>query len=309
MSRPRLRVLLIGLIMGAADAVPGVSGGTVALVAGIYDRLVAALTAIDHRLLIGVVRGAGGRAPVGARERVREADLPFLVILGVGVAVSIVTVTRVIAAGIATAPTPTFGVFTGLIAGSGWALRAELRLRPPAVGLVTLAACVLAVGVSILSTRPLAGGLGLVFLSGLLAVSATILPGISGSLILLVLGQYTRLAGSLATVVDAVVLRPVAGVWEAATTVLTFLVGAAVGLGIMARIIAWAIAHYRSATASVLIALVVGATAAPVYRASAALGHSWDPAALAVFGTLASGGFAVVLLIDRAVGLTALSEG
>jgi putative membrane protein len=310
MSRPRLRVFLIGLLIGAADAVPGVSGGTVALVAGIYDRLIAALSAIDHHLLARLVGADRPRSLDALATQLRGADVPFLIVLGLGVLVSIVTVTRIIAAGITLAPTPTFGIFAGLIAGSGWALRGELQLRPAPVGAVTVIACLAAVGVSVLSTRPLSDGLLIIFLSGVLAVSATILPGISGSLILLVLGQYTQLAGSLATVVDAVLLlRPLEGVRAAAVTVVIFLAGATVGLAIMVRIIARAIARNRSATASVLIALVIGATAAPVYRASAALGHRWDPIAVGVFGAVAVVGFLAVLLIDRTVGLQALSDG
>ena len=308
MSRPRVRILLVGLAMGAADAVPGVSGGTVALVAGIYDRLVTALSAIDRGLLGRLLGAIRRRSPGSIADVLRDADLPFLVLLGAGVAGSIITLTRLIAAGIATAPTPTFGVFTGLIAGSGWVLRRELRVRPPLVGLVTVGACVAAVGMSVLGSRPLADGLGVVFLSGMLAVSATILPGISGSLILLVLGQYTRLAGSLATVVDAVLLRPVEGLRDAGVTVVVFLAGAAIGLGIMVRIIAWAIARHRSATASVLIALVIGATAAPVYRASVAVGHTWGTQTLVAFVGAALIGFVLVVLIDRAVGLHALSD-
>jgi len=308
MSRPRVRILLVGLAMGAADAVPGVSGGTVALVTGIYDRLVTALSAIDHRLLLRFFAAIRRRSPTRFADVVRDGDLRFLVLLGAGIAGSIITVTRVIAAGIASAPIPTFGLFSGLIAGSGWVLRRELRLRPPLVGVVTIGACIAAVGTSVLGTRPLADGTSVVFLSGMLAVSATILPGISGSLILLVLGQYTLLAGSLATVVDAALLRPVVGVRDAGVTVLVFLAGAAIGLGIMVRLIAWAIDRYRSATASVLIALVVGATAAPVYRASVAVDHTWDNQTLGVFVGVALIGFVLILVIDRVVGLHALSD-
>mgnify|MGYP002760218576 FL=1 len=310
MLPPRLRIFLIGLIMGAADAVPGVSGGTVALVAGIYDRLITGLSAIDHRLLIGLIDAARQRSAGALLERGRAAQLPFLLILGMGVAVSIAAVTRLIATGITTAPIPTFGLFAGLIGGSGWALRGELRLRPASVGVASAAACAGAVGVSVAGSQPLTDGMLMVFVSGLLAVSATILPGISGSLILLVLGQYTSLAGSLATVIDAwVLLRPVTEVRPAALTVLTFLAGAAIGLAIMVRIIAWAITRYRSATASVLIALVIGATAAPVYRASLAVGHQWEPTSILTFGIAAMMGVLTVVTIDREVGLTALSDG
>mgnify|MGYP000255700829 CR=1 FL=1 len=310
MSQSRLRVFLIGLIMGAADAVPGVSGGTVALVTGIYDRLITGLSAIDHRLLIGLITAARHRSMGALLNCARAAELPFLLLLGTGVAVSIATVTRLIAAGITTAPIPTFGLFAGLIGGSGWALRGELQLRPAPTGVLSLAACGAAIAVSVVSTQPLTDGTHIVFLSGLLAVSATILPGISGSLILLVLGQYTVLAGSLATVIDAWVLfRPVTDVRDAAVTVVVFLTGAVIGLAIMVRIIARAITHYRSATASVLIALVIGATAAPVYRASLAIGHQWDTLSALVFGIAATLGVLVVLLADREVGLAALSDG
>jgi len=310
MPPSRLRVFLIGLIMGAADAVPGVSGGTVALVAGIYDRLITGLSAIDHRLLIGLIAAARHRSVGAIIAHGRAAELPFLFMLGTGVAVGIATVTRLIATGIATAPIPTFGLFAGLIGGSGWALRGELKLRPASVGVLSAAACGAAIAVSVASTQPLTGGTLIVFLSGLLAVSATILPGISGSLILLVLGQYTLLAGSLATVIDAwILLRPVTEVRAAAFTVVVFLAGAVIGLAIMVRIIAWAITRYRSATASVLVALVIGATAAPVYRASLTVGHQWDPASILSFGLAATLGVLVVLLTDREVGLTALSDG
>lgn len=121
-----LVVYLKGVSMGAADAVPGVSGGTIALITGIYERLIGAVTSITpgriKRVLAGVVPGNRDDAIAA----MREVDIGFLLTLGAGIATAIVTIMRVLEIAIEQQPVPTFGFFFGLIAASAVVLYAQV---------------------------------------------------------------------------------------------------------------------------------------------------------------------------------------
>ena len=94
--RELLSIYLKGMFMGASDAVPGVSGGTIALITGIYDRLISAIAAADPRVLVDLLRPHDAESRSRVAEMLVEMDLPFLLTLGAGIATAIVTVARVV---------------------------------------------------------------------------------------------------------------------------------------------------------------------------------------------------------------------
>lgn len=153
-------------------------------------------------------------------------------------------------------------------------------------------------GVSTAATD--SGGLALVFFAGMVGVSAMILPGISGSLLLIILGQYTRMSTALSEFVDALIALVTGGPTEDVTTtavpVVTFIVGGLVGLFTIARVVRRALDYNRRATLAFLVALVVGALRAPVVEVQEKVGFSTD--VLIAFVAAGAVGAVFLLVLD-----------
>ncbi|MEF8841420.1 MAG: DUF368 domain-containing protein [Haloarculaceae archaeon] len=294
-------IYLRGVAMGAADAVPGVSGGTIALVTGIYERLVTAITDLEPGLLSLLPRlhTASGRAEL--RRELAAMDLGFLVVLGLGVLTALVTVSRVLEVALEEFTALTFAFFFGLILASAVVLYGEVAVDTPrraTAALVGFLAGVVLTGelTAVLPTSPVVA-----LLAGGIAVSAMILPGISGSFLLLVLGQYGYAVRSLSGFTDAVVAVDVAGLRTHGTVVLAFGIGGVAGLLTIARVIEYALDHHRAATVAFLVSLMVGALRLPVERVLASTG-ALDAEAVVGLVLAAVIGGALVIGVDRATG-------
>ena len=226
--------------MGAADVVPGVSGGTVALLLGIYDRLVgqiAQLSAAAGQVLRGRVR-------LGLAA-VRRADWSFLVALLAGIAVAVVGLVEVVRWLIDEQPVGLSAAFFGLVAMTVVTTRREVsRWRG---GLVVVAVAVAAAVFVLLGVR--AGSVAdpsavVIVGAGALAICAMILPGISGAFVLLLLGLYDPIT-------EAVSERNVG-------TVVLFGLGAVLGLAVFSRLLQRLLDRWRDALIAVLMGLMVG---------------------------------------------------
>ena len=296
-------VYLKGIAMGAADTVPGVSGGTIALITGIYERLITAIAALDPRLL-GALRGihrARGRAELW--ETIRRIDLPFLVVLGLGVVTSVVTLSRFMHAAIVSAPATTYAFFFGLIAASAVVLYRELSFE----GVPTVAGGVVGLILGFLVAGGSAGsavvpGLPIVFVVGAVAITAMVLPGVSGAFILILLGQYEYLTGVLTSFVDQLLATVTGGgtdgLFSLAGVVVTFCVGAVIGLLSVAHAIRWALEHYRTATYVFLVSLMVGSLRLPIIEVRESIG-TWTPTAVLSVGGAVLIGAGAVLALDH----------
>lgn len=300
--RTWLSIYLKGVFMGAADSVPGVSGGTIALITGIYERLVDAIAGVDIGFVSALARvhTAEGRADLATQ--LRELDLPFLLVLGAGIATAVVTVTRAMLYGIENYPAATYAFFFGLIAASAVVLYDHVSLATPG----RLAAGVLGFGLAFLVSSETAGSVShaplVLFVAGAIAVCAMILPGISGAFLLLLLGQYDYMSEALKGFVDGLLglLRggSLDAVLEPGAAVVTFVAGAAVGLLTVSHAVSWALDNYRAATLTFLVSLMVGALRYPaekiVANAAGAGALNWAlVAAVAVIGG------AAVVLVDH----------
>ena len=238
-----------GFLMGAADVVPGVSGGTVALVLNFYERLVGSVKAGSSAL------GRFARLEVrGGLEWLGRVDWVFLIPLLAGIALAIVTLASLIETQLHDHPVEVAGLFLGLVASSVLVAWRHLRERD-----VTHLGVMVAVGVLLFVVLGLRGGTSedsvsqasdpavwAFFLSGAIAICAMILPGISGSLILVMLGMY-------GPVLDAVTDREIGllGV---------FVVGATVGLALFSQLLHWALARHHDTVMAALIGLMLGST-------------------------------------------------
>lgn len=231
-------IFLRGAAMGTADLVPGVSGGTVALITGIYPRLLAAVTAADAAAVRLLLKGQW----LGLW---RHVDGAFLLPLMLGIGSAIFALASTLKLLLETQPLLVWSFFCGLVLLSSLALiRTEMTKLTPMVGLMFL------MGVVIMLTLGLGTGisfpqhLGGFFVAGLLGICAMILPGISGSFILLLLGMY----GPIITAVADRELLPL----------LVFAVGCAVGLLTFSRFLTFVLARARVATLALLVGFLLG---------------------------------------------------
>jgi len=291
-------VYLKGAAMGAADSVPGVSGGTIALITGIYERLIAALTALDPDVLRHLPDADTSEGRQRILQDLRRMDTLFLVVLGLGVATSIVTVSRFVHAALEVARPQTFAFFFGLIAASAVVLYEHLSVRTP----LEIGAAIVGFGLAFLLSGASAGGGGLghslpvVFGAGAIAVSATVLPGISGALILLLLGQYEYLTGELTGFVDALLALGGDGLFSGFLVVATFLAGAVVGVVTIAHGVKRALERHREATIAFLVSLMVGSLRLPAVEAVDGADLMAFAEVTTVLGAALAGAVAVLLL-------------
>jgi len=270
-GRAWLVVYLKGAAMGAADAVPGVSGGTIALITGIYERLVGAIAALDPAEALGLLALVPRLGQQDAREELWEAlvgmDVPFLLLLGVGVLTSVITVANIVHVAINDAPGVTFAFFFGLIAASVVVLFGEVSVATPGRIAAAVAGFVFAFVVSAQGqANVLPSGLPIMFVAGAIAICAMVLPGVSGSLILITLGKYETMTTAVSEATDALFAGDTAASVDPLSVLVVFSVGALVGLLSFARVVKWALDSYRAATLTFLVALMAGALRAPAIR-------------------------------------------
>ena len=233
-----LRVALIGFLMGCADVVPGVSGGTIAFICGIYERLLNGIKTFDitalRLLLKGDFKGIWARIP-----------FVFFISLGLGLITAIATLAKVLSHLMANHPAALWSFFFGLVLGSIVLLARQTWSWKP-LDWVTFAAfglgTYLLVGLSVFHTPP---GLGFTFLAGAIAICAMILPGISGSYLLVIMGKYQD-------VLDAVNNRDI-------VTLGVFCLGIATGILSFVRVVSWLLKHYRHITLIALTGVMAGA--------------------------------------------------
>ena len=246
-----------GACMGAADVIPGVSGGTIAFIMGIYDRFVGAIASINAEAVKLLLRGR-------FRDFWKHIDGGFLLSLILGIGVSVISLAGLMQMLLSDFPIQTWAFFFGLIVASsifilrgisGWAWRDGGFL---ALGVV------LGVVICTLSPTRTPDALWFIFLSGAIAICAMILPGISGSFILLILGKYQYIMGVITSLVGnigALWGSPEASsalFWESLAVMAVFGVGAVVGILGFSKFLHWLLARWNKETLIVLAGFIIG---------------------------------------------------
>ncbi len=234
-------IYIRGIAMGAADIVPGVSGGTIALIAGIYERLINAISSIGPSLW-RVFRQDGGIKGLVAVWR--QVDATFLLCLLLGIVTSFATLAGIIKHLLDNEPLLIWSFFFGLVAATVVILLTEIKRWNLARAALFGIGLVLAVTVSslpILNTTP---SLPYMFFAGAIAICAMILPGVSGSFILLLLGAYNAILEAVSTM--------------NLTVIFTVMAGMATGLLLFTRILKWLLSHYYHATLALLTGFIAG---------------------------------------------------
>lgn len=231
-------LFLKGVAMGAADVVPGVSGGTIAFIAGIYDELLGSISSIARPKTLSVLFKQG---PVAFWQ---HCNATFLMVLFTGVGLSIFSLAHVISYLLEQYPILLWAFFFGLIIASIVHVSKQLSrfATPEAIGVAVGALVVLWIASIQPSTPP--EGLWFVFVAGAIAICAMILPGISGSFLLLLMGMYEVVITAIKDLHLSVLL--------------TFIAGTGIGLLSFSHVLVWLLKHYHRITFSVLIGFLLG---------------------------------------------------
>jgi putative membrane protein len=238
-----------GLLMGSADIVPGVSGGTVALILGIYTRLVGAISRFDTRLIALVARGK-------LHDAALRVDLRFLFALGLGVVTGIASFATLMHHFLEHYLSYTMAAFFGLILASSWLVARMVRretawsyLGAVVIGIVGASVALAIVTQHSLGPRP---GNVYTFGCGAIAICAMILPGISGAYILVLLGKYSEITGIIKDVVHLDVT------YQGLITLGVFALGCGVGLVLFSKFLRWLLARWKAETISLLCGFMIG---------------------------------------------------
>ncbi|MFA7198967.1 MAG: DUF368 domain-containing protein [Methanoculleus sp.] len=244
--RPDLRehagIYLRGLMMGACDIIPGVSGGTIALITGIYERLISAVGSIDPASIKHLIRGDFA----SLRADLEKIDIPFLIVLLAGIGTAFLAMSRLVLLLLTDHAVETYSFFLGLIIASAVVIFLEIRSPNAAI----LGYLVVGIGAGYLI-----GGLGefdlghslpILFLTGMMALCAMILPGISGAYITLVLNQYEFMLAALRAL--------------ALPEIIAYIAGGVTGLLLFTKALKYLLKTYPGAMLALLTGLMLGSS-------------------------------------------------
>ena len=252
-----ISIAIKGACMGAADVIPGVSGGTIAFIMGIYDQFVGSIAKIDSEAVRMLFRGQ-------FRKFWEHINGGFLLSLVTGIGLSVVCLAGLMQMLLRDYPIQTWAFFFGLIIASsifilrgisGWRIREVLFI---------ISGIILGVTVCTLSPTQTPDALWFVFISGAIAICAMILPGISGSFILLILGKYQFIMQSITSVVGNVgALWGSSGAdsaifWDGFAVLVVFMTGAVTGILGFSKFLHWLLARWHKETLIVLAGFIIG---------------------------------------------------
>lgn len=276
-----LLTILNGFFMGLADSVPGISGGTIALILGIYEQLISSISFFFSNLL-------------KIRKLVRSNEFKFLVKLVVGIAIGILLSLKTIDFLIKNYESSIFSFFTGLIIASVFvvtrrvlrdqkqknigSLPRESKSRKRNIMFLTLFVVLgFLFGFLISSLDFIINNhsLFMIFFSGIFAISAMILPGISGAYILVLLNQYSYIVNAVSDIHLSIIL--------------VFIVGCILGLAMMSKFLKYLLSKHYEKTMFFLIGLMIGGLKSPIANINNSI-------SLLIFGTI---GFFLIILLDR----------
>lgn len=232
-----LRIYLTGFAMGCADIVPGVSGGTIAFISGIYETLINAIKSFNLEAIRKALKfDIGGF--------IDHTALRFLISLALGIGTAVLLLASFLDHQLETQPTFVFAFFGGLIVASILAIGITVKWSLNATIAFFITAVVAFIVVSLPQTGEGDHSTITLFLSGAIAICAMILPGISGSFILLILGQYEYVLGAVKEFNFGVII-PVA-------------LGCVVGIIIFSRLLSWLLKNYGNVTVAALTGFMLG---------------------------------------------------
>ncbi|RRQ48942.1 DUF368 domain-containing protein [Maribacter algicola] len=230
-------ITLKGMAMGAADVVPGVSGGTIAFISGIYEELITAINNIN----LGLLKTWRTN---GFKSVWKIVNGNFLLALFTGIFISLFSLATLVSWLLDNQPVLLWSFFFGLVLASVFFVGKEIKQWNLGIVFSLIMGALVAFYITTLPPSDNIESLPYLFISGALAVCAMILPGISGAFILVLLGSYK-------TILDAVHSRDFA-------VIITVALGAVFGLLSFARLLKWMFTHYKNITLAILTGFILG---------------------------------------------------
>lgn len=290
-SHSSIELFLKGVLMGLADIVPGVSGGTIALITGIYEDLILAINSVKPTKLIN---NLFKRDFEGLKSSIRKIKTSFLITLGLGIIISFLLASKLILIALDVFPVYTFSFFFGLILFSAIKIykriESEKRVLTSSFLVIGSLIAYLITGIEKLG---LIHTPAVIFLSGAIAILAMILPGVSGSFMLLMIGQYEYMLSVLHNLSSKF------------TEAIIFILGALISLFAFTNLLSLILEKYEKSTLSFLTGLMLGALRLPgskifyaetTYRG---INFSWNKTTLLITLLAFIAGSLVVFLIEE----------
>ena len=233
-----IKLFFKGVFMGIADAIPGISGGTIALLLGIYEELISTISGLNFSLITKLKNN-------GFKSFWESLNGNFLITLVLGIGISLILFVKISANLLTSHPLYVWSFFLGLILATVYVIYKLIE----SWNLVNIISTLLMIAFSIILTSDSLNisddtNLFYILICGIIASSAMILPGISGSLILVILGVYKILVEALDNL-DVKIIS-------------SFIVGALIGVISFSKILKWLFKNYKSLAYSIILGLVIG---------------------------------------------------
>ncbi|MBD77680.1 MAG: DUF368 domain-containing protein [Crocinitomicaceae bacterium] len=242
---------LKGIGMGAADVVPGVSGGTIAFISGIYEELIGSIKALEPRLIKVLFKE-------GLPAFWKAVNGNFLASIFIGIGISIVSLAKLIKFLLTDYPIQLWSFFFGLIIASTWMVGKKVTKWDIKSIVGLLGGLVIAYYITVATPAEAGGSLLYIFICGCIAISAMILPGISGSFILILLGAYATVLGAVSSIIDALKASDMPAVIDNGTIIAVFAVGCVVGLIAFSHVLTFMFKKFHNQTIAVLTGFMIG---------------------------------------------------
>lgn len=236
-TKDHLLLVLKGIAMGAADVVPGVSGGTIAFIVGIYEELINSIKSINVNALKLFFTGR-------IAEFWKAVNGNFLISVLIGIGISIFSLAKGIGYLLQTHPIMVWSFFFGLVVASTVYVSRNIKRWTPGTVIAAIAGTVTAFYITVISPAEANTSWLFIFISGAIAICAMILPGISGSFILVLLGMYGFILDSVSSLNIAVMS--------------VFIAGAAIGIISFSNLLSWLLKTYHNFTIALLAGFMVG---------------------------------------------------
>ena len=232
-----LLVALKGAAMGAANVIPGVSGGTIAFITGIYERLINAIKSCGPKALKLLL----GRK---FKEFAKHIDLWFLMAIAIGAGLTIWKLADILESAFKDHPIPTWAFFFGLVLASIWGVAKMVTRWGPGTFLALLIGLAAAVGLLFLPQGSGNDNFGFLMLCGAVAISSMIIPGVSGSFVLLIMGNYALVLGAINDR-NLGILIP-------------FAIGCVLGLMLLSHVLSWIFKYHHDIAVALITGFIVG---------------------------------------------------
>lgn len=244
-------ITLKGLAMGAADVVPGVSGGTIAFISGIYQELIDTINKVDFSFFSSWKKN-------GFKIAWQQINGSFLLALVTGIAISILTFSKIITHLLATQPILVWSFFFGLVIASIVFVGKQITKISIPIIITFLVGTILSYYITIAEPIASPDSYPYLFLSGFIAIIAMILPGVSGAFILLLMGSYAVVIGTINQFREAILAMNLQLLGQAILKLGTFAIGALLGLKLFSKVLHWMFDNHRNLTLALLTGFMLG---------------------------------------------------